>query len=67
MNKGNEMTEAEKQAKFLEADYGYEIPAAIELRRLHHNNEVLLNALWKSCGDDEETVKAYIESQGDLR
>lgn len=30
--------------------------AAAELRRLHHNNEVLMNALWKACGDDESAV-----------
>lgn len=41
--------------------------AAAELRRLHHNNEVLLNAIWKSCGDDEETVNETIESQGELK
>jgi len=41
--------------------------AAEELRRLHHNNEVLMNALWKSCGDNEETVNATIESQGELK
>jgi hypothetical protein len=40
---------------------------AAELRRLHHNNEVLMNALWKACGDDEETVNATIESQGELK
>jgi hypothetical protein len=42
-------------------------PAAAELRRLEHNNEVLMNALWKACGDDEETVKDTIESQGELK
>jgi hypothetical protein len=41
--------------------------AAAELRRLHHNNEVLMNALWKACGDDEEVVNATIESQGELK
>jgi hypothetical protein len=40
--------------------------AAAELRRLHDNNEVLMNALWKACGDDEEVVNATIESQGVL-
>jgi hypothetical protein len=40
---------------------------AAELRRLNHNNEVLMNALWKSCGDNEETVNATIESQGELK
>lgn len=41
--------------------------AAAELRRLHHNNQVLMNALWKACGDDEEVVNATIESQGELK
>jgi hypothetical protein len=41
--------------------------AAAELRRLHDNNEVLMNALWKACGDDEEVVNATIESQGVLK
>ena len=40
--------------------------AAAELRRLHHNNLVLTNALWKACGDDREVVNATIESQGEL-
>ena len=39
---------------------------AAELRRLHHNNLVLTNALWKACGDDREVVNATIESQGEL-
>jgi|688.fasta_scaffold1366801_2 hypothetical protein len=38
-----------------------------ELRRLHHNNQVLKNALWKACGDDEETVNATIASEGELK
>lgn len=41
--------------------------AAAELRRLHHNNQVLKNALWKACGDDQEVVNATIESQGELK
>jgi hypothetical protein len=41
--------------------------AAAELRRLHHNNEVMMNALMKACGDDEQMVKDYIESQGELK
>jgi hypothetical protein len=28
--------------------------------------EVLMNALWKACGDDAEVVNATIESQGEL-
>lgn len=38
-----------------------------ELRRLQHNNLVLMDALWKACGDDEEMVNGYIESQGELK
>jgi len=38
-----------------------------QLRRLHHNNVVLKNALWKACGDDGEVVNATIESQGELK
>jgi hypothetical protein len=41
--------------------------AAAELRRLHHNNLVLTDALWKACGDDEGVVNATIESQGELK
>ena len=41
--------------------------ASAELRRLHHNNEVLLNALWKACGDDGNVVADTIESQGELK
>lgn len=40
---------------------------AAELRRLHHNNELLMDALWRACGDDEEVVNATIESQGELK
>ena len=38
-----------------------------ELRRLHHNNEVLMNALWKACGDDEQVVNDTIDSQGEFK
>ena len=38
-----------------------------ELRRLEHNNTVLMNALMKACGDDEEMLKEIIESQGELK
>ena len=41
--------------------------AAAELRRLHHNNEVLLNALWKACGDNKTVVNNTIKSQGELK
>jgi hypothetical protein len=39
---------------------------ADERTRMEHNNEVLMNALWKACGDDEEIVKSTIESQGEI-
>lgn len=38
-----------------------------ENAKLKHNIHVLTDALWKSCGDDEETVNATIESQGELK
>lgn len=38
-----------------------------ELRRLHHNNQVLKDALWRACGDDEETVNATIACEGELK
>jgi hypothetical protein len=41
--------------------------AAVELRRLHHNNQVLKNALWKACGDDEGVVNDTIASEGELK
>jgi hypothetical protein len=41
--------------------------AAAELRRLFHNNKVLLDALWKACGDDGWAVSNTIESQGELK
>lgn len=41
--------------------------ACAELLRLEHNNEVLMNALWKACGDDKQTVNDTIESQGKLK
>ncbi len=55
-----------------ELDWRHEVDpinkeAAAELRRLHHNNQVLKNALWKACGDDQEVVNATIESQGELK
>ena len=31
-----------------------------------HDMRVLMDALWKACGDDEEVVNATIESQGTL-
>jgi hypothetical protein len=38
-----------------------------ELRRLHHNNQVLMDALWKACGDDEGVVNDTIASEGELK
>ena len=38
-----------------------------EREKFKHNEEVLMNALWKACGDDEEVVNATIESQGELK
>lgn len=35
--------------------------------KLEHNIQVLKNAVWKACGDDEDAVNATIESQGELR
>ena len=43
------------------------VAAAAELRRLRHNNQVLTDALWKACGDDEEAVNSTIASQGELK
>ena len=40
---------------------------ADEREKAKHNEEVLMNALWKACGDDEEVVNATIESQGKLK
>ena len=48
-------------------DGGYSRQAAAELRRLAHNNTVLMNALYKACGYDEKTMKEIIESQGKLK
>jgi len=39
---------------------------AIEREAYEHDMEVLMNALWKACGDDAEVVNATIESQGEL-
>jgi hypothetical protein len=39
----------------------------LRVANLQHNNEVLTNALWKACGDDEQVANDTIESQGALR
>ena len=55
--------------KFWAGELGYdrERQAAAELRRLHHNNQVLTDALWKACGDDEDVVNSTIASEGELK
>jgi hypothetical protein len=40
---------------------------ADEREKSKHNEEVLMNALWKACGDDAQVVEATIESQGELK
>ena len=62
--------EALRLAHWLERDGAncqQHLDAAAELRRLHHNIEVLTNALWKACGDDDEIVNLTIASQGELK
>ncbi len=67
-------SEAHRLADIIEQDptttWGYREAshaAAAELRRLRHNNQVLMNALWKACGDDEEAIDATIASEGVLK
>jgi hypothetical protein len=43
------------------------IVRADEREKAKHNEEVLMNALWKACGDDAQVVEATIESQGELK
>jgi hypothetical protein len=38
-----------------------------EREKAKHNEGVLMNALWKACGDDAQVVEATIESQGELK
>jgi|GEM_PF-6507605 hypothetical protein len=62
--------EALRLAEQLKERFGGTVPtsqAAAELRRLHHNNQVLTDALWKACGDDEDMVSGTIASQGELK
>jgi hypothetical protein len=40
---------------------------ANEREKAKHNEEVLMNALWKACGDDGQLVEATIKSQGELK
>jgi hypothetical protein len=51
----------------ISSNHGMRREAAAELRRLHHNNQVLKNALWKACGDDEGVVNDTIASEGELK
>jgi hypothetical protein len=69
MDKKSEALRLAQVAPYLEGGERSQwmMDAAAELRRLHHNNEVLMNALWKACGDDEQVVNATIESQGEMR
>jgi hypothetical protein len=55
--KGEEMKIHLSEKEFLEA----------EINRLEHNIDVLMNALFKACGDDAQVVEATIESQGELK
>lgn len=62
--------EALRLADWLEDQYDpthNQEQAAAELRRLHHNNQVLTDALWKACGDNEATVNDTIAAQGELK
>ena len=43
-----------------------QLVAAKEREAYEHDMRVLMDALWKACGDDEEVVNATIESQGTL-
>lgn len=57
--------EAKLCAALLNSNEG-DVMASAEVVQLRHNNQVLTDALWKACGDDEAVVKATIESQGGL-
>ena len=41
--------------------------AEAERSRLKRNEGVMMDALYKACGDDEEMVRQTIDSQGVLR
>ena len=40
---------------------------SVEREKFKHNEEVLMNALWKACGDDGQLVVETIASQGELK
>lgn len=44
-----------------------ELVLADNRTRWEHNYEVLMNALWKACGDDAKMVEEIIKSQGELK
>jgi predicted nucleic acid-binding Zn-ribbon protein len=50
-----------------EVDAMIALARADEREKAKHNEEVLMNALWKACGDDGQTVVETIESQGELK
>jgi len=43
------------------------VSAAAEREKSKHNIDVLMNALFKACGDDAQVVEATIESQGGFK
>jgi len=67
----DEMTRAIQQAdaedSVIDVARWFVEDSAAELRRLEHNTTILMNALMKACGDDEEMVIEIIESQGELK
>jgi hypothetical protein len=50
-----------------EVDAMIALARADEREKAKHNEEVLINALWKACGDDGQLVEETIESQGKLK
>jgi hypothetical protein len=53
---------------FIDALKAFEaLVRADEREKAKHNEEVLMNALWKACGDDGQMVVETIESQGELK
>jgi hypothetical protein len=50
-----------------EVDAMIALARADEREKAKHNEEVLMNALWKACGDDGQLVEETIESQGELK
>jgi hypothetical protein len=48
----------------VEEAYTRPTPQADEVKRLEEELHHYKNALWKACGDTEETVNAYLEDVG---